>query len=252
MPRTSIRQIVIIILALCVFGLGTHFIPEADTYAAMRDSIPVPDKIDVDHVIAEFTANETALLEEFSLYGYKLNFDIQTVKNGKVTSEYHRVSQISLNESGKQIDKIISMPFPKEEMPIAVTLDDLDNLRGPYQFPFQSARAKLYKFTYLKKESVDKHDLYTFDVKPVAVTAGNRLFLGRIWVDVASLTIVKTVGKFVQSGRQEYPVIETIRTMIDNKFMFPATGTSDDKLAFPGRSERIQVTIKYSDYVKLR
>jgi len=76
-----------------------------------------------------------------------------------------------------------------------------------------------------------------FDAKPAPVTASDRLFLGRTWVDVASLRIVKTVGKFVQRGKQEYPVIETTRTIIDNKFMFPATGTSDDKLAFPGGSE---------------
>jgi len=73
-----------------------------------------------------------------------------------------------------------------------------------------------------------------------------------IWVDANSLKIVKTLGKFVQKGNQEFPVIEMIRATVDQQFLFPAFGSGDDKLVFPTGSEHLRIKIAYTDYVKLR
>jgi hypothetical protein len=212
---------------------------------------PALNDLDVNKIISQFTSGETAFQEEFGRYGYKLELYVQSVRNGKVVDEYRRVSQILLNKDGKLVEKMLS--FTKPSVDIRFTREDLDNFGGPYQFALQASNANQYHFAYVGKEQVNNLGLYVFDVSPVSLSSKRRLFHGRIWVAVDSLGIVKTQGKFEDKSGQKYPVIEMYRTVIDNRFLFPASGSGDNELVFAdGQSVHLQLRINYSDFVKLQ
>jgi len=210
------------------------------------------DPVDVPHVISEFTAGETKLFDEFSHYGYKLEFVTQSIKDGKVIEEYFRLSEVVLNKDGKLQEKMVKFVRPRFDG-IRVTREDLDNLMGEYQFPLRSSEADLYTFVYSGKERLANVDLYLFEVTPKSISSKRRLFHGRVWVGIDSLRIVKLAGKFEQKGEQKYPLVETYRDIVNNQFLFPAGAFGDDELRFDdGSRVHYRLSIRYMDYVKLR
>jgi hypothetical protein len=245
-----IRRTIAVFMVGSMLGLTGHFAEAQKADPKSPTSAQAPDNLDVNRIISQFTSGETELLAEFGRYGYRRDFDIQSLRNGKVVGEYHRVSQITLSSDGRQVEKILSLPA--YSLDVALGPEDLENLSAPYQFPLQSVNASLYKFAYIGKERMSNLDFYVFDVKPVSISSQRRLFHGRIWVDVGSLRIAKTLGKFVEKGNQRFPVIEMNRVMVDNRFLFPATGTGDDELVFASGSRHVRITITNTDYVKLR
>ncbi|MBK9155078.1 MAG: hypothetical protein IPM25_12820 [Chloracidobacterium sp.] len=61
--------------------------------------------------------------------------------------------------------------------------------------------------------------------------------------------IVKSRGKAVPQGKERFPVIETIRLPIDNKYYFPVDSRADDELVFDnGQVVKIRVRVRYTDY----
>ena len=75
----------VVILAVSLILLPTAYFVRAQTADPSRSiSAPALGSVDVDRIISEFTAGETKFLEEFGRYGYTVEFNVQSVKNGKV------------------------------------------------------------------------------------------------------------------------------------------------------------------------
>ncbi|MGB5012411.1 MAG: hypothetical protein WBO68_00160, partial [Pyrinomonadaceae bacterium] len=136
---------------------------------------------------------------------------------------------------------------------ISVSKEDIDNLGGIDPFAIEPRLVDQYKFDYLGKERIDELDLYVFDVGPKVMPDAKKgvakFFQGRVWVDDEGLMIVKTQGKAVPEGKQRFPIIETIRENVDDRFYFPTYSSSDDTLVFPnGQVVKMKVRVRYSDY----
>jgi hypothetical protein len=207
---------------------------------------------DVDHIVSEFTIGEAEYQAAFDHYGYKQDLVLETLQNGKVTGEFHRITQIGLNKDGKPEERIISFPASSLKE-VAVTREDLDDLSAKYQFTLQPGNASKYKFHYAGRERIDAVDLYLFDVKPKVSSAKERLFKGRIWVSDSNLRIFKMRGRGERKGNnQAFPVMEVQRTLVDGS-MFPAYAFADEKLVFQnGSSVHLRIHLRFTDYVKLR
>src|ERR1044072_1905881 len=78
----------------------------------------------------------------------------------------------------------------------------------------------------------------------------DRLFKGRIWVDVQDLQIVKTKGKGVpETKNNKFPTVETYREHIDGKFWFPTYSYADEELLFDnGEPLHIRMKVRYMDF----
>ena len=207
---------------------------------------------DVSRVISEFTTSEAEFRRAFNQYGYKRELIIQTVRDGKVTGEYHRISQIVLGKDGSLEEKVLSFPLPSLTE-ITVTSEDLEDLGDKYQFTLEAAQANKYKFTYAGNERMENQDFYIFDVKPLSLSSKERLFQGRVWVSVQGLKIVKMRGKGEQKGGQRFPVMEMHRTAVDSRYLFPVYSFADQDITFAdGLSAHLRISVRYTDYVKLR
>lgn len=209
----------------------------------------------VDDIIRRFTAKETSFRSALNSYAFKRDALIQEIGlGGQVIGEYHRVSDMTFDDSGNRFEKINFFPMPTMQG-VSMTPEDLEDLGGVNPFALEASKLPLYNFKYAGKERIDELDLYVFDVSPKVMPdpkkTKERLFVGRVWVDDRDLQIVKAKGKAVpETKTNKFPVVETYREQIDGKFWFPTYVYADDDLIFDnGTDVRIRMRVKYTDYV---
>jgi len=207
----------------------------------------------IDEIIRKFAAKETEFRRALNSYAFKRDALIQTLgMGGQVTGEYHRVSDMTFDDSGNRFEKINYFPMPSFG---GVTQEDLEDLGGVNPFALEAARINQYNFKYVGKERIDELDLYVFDVAPKitpdAKKTKERFFIGRIWVDDHDLQIVKSKGKAIpETKNNKFPVVESYREQIDGKYWFPTYAYADDDLIYDnGTDMRIRMRVKYSDFV---
>ena len=206
----------------------------------------------IDAIISAFAAKETQFRRALNEYAFKRDALLQVMgMGGQVAGEYHRVSDFTFDDQGNRYEKINFFPTPSFG---GVTPEDLEDLGGVNPFALEASKINQYSFKYVGKEHIDELDLYVFDVSPKvtpdAKKTKERFFIGRIWVDDHDLQIVKSKGKGIpETKNNKFPVVETYREQIDDKYWFPTYSYADDNLIYDNGDEmRIRMRVKYSDY----
>ena len=70
-----------------------------------------PSGITPAEIIQKFAAKEAAFKTARDRYGYTLNVTVQTLDNyGRVDGEYHQISEITLNDDGKRVERTTFAP----------------------------------------------------------------------------------------------------------------------------------------------
>ena len=240
--RATVVSVLVLGLAWAAFGQVAPGIVKKDLPQA-----------EIDRIIKKFTTNEGLFRRALNVYAFKRFATIQTIGlGGQITGTYKRDSYLTFSEAGDRFEKILFFPMSSLKE-ITVSKEDIDNLGGIDPFAIEPKLVDQYKFDYLGKERIDELDLYVFDVGPKVAPDPKkgvaRFFQGRVWVDDEGLMIVKTRGKAVPEGKQRFPVIETFRENVDDRFYFPTYSSSDDTLVFPsGQVVKMKVRVRYSDY----
>jgi hypothetical protein len=208
----------------------------------------------IDQIVKKFTSNEANFRNALREYIFSRSASISTVGlGGNITGTYRRDSDLTLGPDGSRSEKITYFPMPTLTE-ISITPEDLEDLGGVNPFALEPSAISQYNFDYLGKEHIDELDLYVFDVTPKVVPdpkrSKQRLFTGRVWVDVDSLEIVKSKGKAVPETKDnKFPVVETWRENIDGKYWFPSYIASDDELVFDnGNVVKLHMRVKYNNY----
>lgn len=208
---------------------------------------------EIDRIIKKFTANEALFRQALNVYAFNRNATVQTIGlGGQISGTYRRDSFLTFNEAGERFEKILFAPI-STLTEISVSVSDIDNLGGINPFAIEPKVADQYRFTYVGKERIDELDLFVFDVEPKVMPEAKKgiakFFSGRIWVDDQDLMIIKTKGKAVPEGKERFPIIETYRESVDNKYYFPTYSSADDTLVFDnGQVVKIKVRVRYSNY----
>lgn len=213
---------------------------------------------DVDRIVSAFTAKETEFRIALAQYSFKREAVVQTFGAGKqISGEYHRTSQLVFDAAGKRIEKILLFPSPTLSG-FGIAAEDLDDLGGAPLFALEAAKANLYNFKYVGKERIDDFDLHVFDVSPKAIPdpkkVKDRLFQGRIWVDVKDNQIVKTRGKGVPEPKNgAFPNIEIFREEIESGVWFPTYAYVDEELLLGngGGVVHLRMKISFSEFQKV-
>ena len=208
---------------------------------------------EIDRIVKKFTQNEALFRQASNVYAFNRNATMQTIgMGGQISGTYKRDSFLTFNEAGERFEKILFAPV-STMTEIVITVADIDNLGGINPFAIEPKVADQYNFTYLGKEKIDELSLYVFEVAPKVMPDWKKgvakFFQGRIWVDDEGLMIVKTKGKAVPEGKERFPIIETIRESVDNKYYFPTYSSSNDTLVFDnGQEVKMKVLVRYKDY----
>lgn len=243
------------IFAFGLFILYLSFI-SVFSVAAQTSNISKVDlsQADIDKIIKKFTANEAEFRAALTNYVFNRYAVVQTVgMGGQITGSFERDSFMSLTPDGQRFEKILRAPVATTP-PGFVTPEDLEDLGGVNPFAIEPSMVNEYNFVYLGKEKIDDLNLHVFEVTPKVIPNPKksklRLFTGRIWVDDTDLMIVKSKGKAVPETKEnKFPVVETWRENVDDKYWFPSYATSDDELLFDrGYSVKIRLRVRFKDY----
>src|SRR5512132_914750 len=167
------------------------------------------DSAEADRIIRSFTTKEAEFRRALNSYSFKRDALIQSIgMGGQVIGEYRRVSFFTFDDSGNRYEKISFFPMPSFG---GVTKEDLDDLGGINPFALEPSKIDRYNFKYSGKEKIDELSLYVFDITPKVIPnpkTGERLFVGRVWVDDQELQIVKTRGKGVPETKiNKFPTV---------------------------------------------
>ncbi|HEV7680794.1 MAG TPA: hypothetical protein VGO68_01630 [Pyrinomonadaceae bacterium] len=213
---------------------------------------------DIDRIVNTFTAKETEFRNALAQYSFKRDALFQTFGAGKqISGEYHRTSQLLIDDSGKRYEKMLAFPTPTLSG-FGISAEDLDDLGGAPFFALEAAKANLYNFKYIGKERIDDFDLHVFDVSPKTPPdpkkAKERFFQGRIWVDVDDPLIVKTRGKGLPEPKYSaYPTVEIIREEIEKGLWFPTYAYADEELMLGngGGVVKLRMRVQFSEFKKV-
>ncbi len=212
------------------------------------------DAADIDRILKKVTENELNFRDALSSYVFNRYANINIIGlGGQIAGTYRRDSFMSILEDGTRFEKILFAPVATTP-PGFLTPEDLQDLGGVTPFAINPQTVSLYKFSYVGVQKIDELSLYVFDVTPKVIPdpdkSKQRLFTGRLWIDVDDLMIVKSKGKAVpETKKNKFPVVETTREQIDGKYWFPSDARSDDELVFDNGSViKLRMRIKYTNY----
>src|SRR5688572_26867579 len=210
---------------------------------------------ETDRIVSAFTAKETEFRNALAHYAFKRDAVVQSLgAGGQISGEYRRTSQLTFDDSGKRLEKILFFPMPTVTA-LGISSEDLDDLGGVPLFALEASKAPLYNFKYVGKERIDELDLHVFEVSPKSDSrkAKERLFQGRIWVDTQGHQIVKTRGKGMpETKNRPYPIIEIYREEIDG-YWFPTYAYADEELTLSnGQPLRVRLRVRLSEFEKVR
>lgn len=243
------RKALILLTVVLCFSAVAAFGQQASG-VAKKDLSPA----EIDRIIKKFTANEAAFRSALTDYVFNRYATVNIIgMGGQIAGTYKRDSFMTFGSDGTRFEKILFFPVATTP-PGFVTPEDLEDLGGVNPFALEPSAVPQYTFSYVGVEHIDELNLYVFDVTPKVIPdpkkSKQRLFTGRIWVDVDDLMIVKSKGKAVpETKNNKFPIVETTREQIDGKYWFPSDARADDDLVFDnGNVTRIRMRVRYTDY----
>ena len=209
---------------------------------------------EIDRIVSAFTAKETEFRNALTQYTFKRDAMVQSFgAGGQISGVYHRTSQLTFDDSGKRIEKIMFFPMPTLTA-LGISSEDLDDLGGVPLFALEASKAPLYNFKFVGKERIDELDLHVFDVSPKSDSrkVKERLFQGRIWVDTQGHQIVKTRGKGMPEAKNKrHPTLEIYREEIDGHW-FPTYAYADEELILDnGQPLRVRMRVRLTEFEKV-
>ncbi|MGH9513115.1 MAG: hypothetical protein ACRD2U_13365 [Terriglobales bacterium] len=237
----------LVVLAALFLSLNT-FGQEGPLSAAQ------PANITPEQIIQRFAAKEEQFKEAREQYTFRQSVTVRTVDGDTVTGEYKEVFDVTYDDKGRHLENVVFAP-QSTLVDIMMSPEDLDDIRHRLPFVLTSEEIGEYDILYVGQQQEDELHCYVFDIAPKKIEGKKRYFQGRIWVDDRDFQIVKTFGKTVPDIRKKnnenlFPKFTTWRTLVDNKYWFPAYTKADDILHFKLNDVHIVEIIKYEDYKK--
>jgi hypothetical protein len=246
----------IILFSLLIFCVSAISVSSQQPSTIVKTDL---SQTEIDNIVKKFSENEFNFRQALNIYAFNRDAQVQSIGlGGQATGVFTRNSYMTFKEDGTRFEKILYAPIPTLRG-LEVSPEDIDNLSGVNPFAIEPKYVSQYNFTFVGKEKIDELDLYVFDVSPKTLPnpkkSSQKFFTGRIWVDDRDLMIVKSKGKAVPEGKnmngmeERFPVVETWRNSVDNKYWFPVLSIADDELVFgSGDVVRLKMRVKYYNY----
>jgi len=215
-----------------------------------------PQGITVDAIVQQFAAKEKQFKIAREQYTYTQDVTVDTLDGETVDGQYHQVSDILFDDSGRRIEQVTFAPQSSLQR-VIMTQADYDDIRHRLPFVLTSDDIGKYQVLYVGKQKEDELGTFVFDIAPKQIEPGQRYFQGRIWVDDHDFQIVKTYGETVpQVHNPKHPEKENLspkyttwREQIDGKYWFPTYTYAEDTLHFSGGDDvKMRYIVKYKNY----
>ena len=221
--------------------------------ASMGPLVNQPPKgITPEQVIQRFAAKEAEFKAAREHYTYNQEVKVQTLDGDTVDGEYKQSIDITFDDKGRRLEKVLYAPAPTLQR-VQMTREDIDDIEKRLPFVLTTEDLPDYNILYVGQQRVDELDTYVFDVAPKKIDKGKRYFQGRIFVDQQDMQIVLTDGKNVPEIRKKseenlFPSFVTYREQVDGKYWFPTYTKAEDNLHFSSGDVHIREIVKYTNY----
>jgi hypothetical protein len=172
--------------------------------------------------------------------------------HGAQTGEYREVRDVVLSPEHQRTEQIVGKPSMNLKR-LIMTDEDFRDMRDIQPFVMTEDELWNYETKFRGDEKVDDVDCWVLQVRPRQILAGQRLFDGLLWVDKKDYSIVRLEGQAVPQIRTMksenlFPRFTTLRQIVDGQHRFPIFTYADDTLPFRTGSQRVRMTIRYSNY----
>lgn len=234
---------------LCVLAVGQT---DCGTGSEILDTAQ-PKEITPQELIRKFTAAEDKVQKIRNQYTYTQDLLVQTLDGKAVNGQFHEITEVSHDDKGKRIEKVI---FSEQSTlrDIQLTPTDADDVRLFMPWILTTEEAAQYNLTYAGRQHVDDLDTYVFHADPKAIEKNKRYFQGRIWVDDRDFEVVKLCGKSVpdivpkkHKPAEIRPTFVGYRQFMDGNWL-PAYARIEDTLHVGVNSIQLREIVKYKDY----
>jgi len=187
----------------------------------------------------EYTYRQTVVFAELDAHGAQ-------------TGEYREVRDVVLSPEHQRTEQLVGKPSMNLKR-LIMTDEDFRDMRDIQPFVMTEDQLWNYETKFRGDEKVDDVDCWVLQVRPRQILAGQRLFDGLLWVDKKDYSIVRLEGQAVpqiRSMKSEnlFPRFTTLRQVVDGQHRFPIFTYADDTLPFRTGSQRVRMSIRYSNY----
>jgi hypothetical protein len=222
-------------------------------------SLAAQSSVSPEDALKRASENEKRVKAAEADYDYKQDILVQTFGEAKsITGQMRRVSELTYDDLGNRVDRIIEYPPSRLTMALGVQKPDFKSLLGVDPFFLTPDNMPKYSIKFVEKQKIDELNTYVFEVDPASrdgkrdKKAEDRPFKGRIWIDDQDFQIVKVDGRAVTTAddKERFPKFEYYREFVGNMFWLPSYVLADDVLEFKRYDVPIKIVIKYSDYRK--
>lgn len=210
-----------------------------------------------DEIIKRAAANEEKLKAAQANHSYRLDILVQVLGDvGSVREQLHRVSEMTYDDLGNRIEKIIEYPPSQLTSALGVLKVDFDNLLGVNPFFLTTQSLSSYSIKFIERQKIDDLNVYLFQLEPADPKSpkpkerGEHLFSGRVFIDEQDLQIVKIEGRaFVtKDEKSRFAKFECYRENIDGNLWMPSMVFANDVLEYPKYDIPLKIVIKYTGY----
>ena len=132
----------------------------------------------IEEIIRKFAENEKAAKSAWEKYTYREELRVQEMDRNSTVGELHRVSDLAPVLNGKRIERILSAP-PVTLKRIALTREDLEDMRELLPFALTNEDIQKYDIKYSGTEKVKISNCFVFEVKPKRIEKGCVIFRGK-------------------------------------------------------------------------
>ncbi|MEN3332187.1 MAG: hypothetical protein V7641_1552 [Blastocatellia bacterium] len=215
-----------------------------------------------DEALKRAIANEAQLKLAESNFTYRQEILVQAIgEAGTVRAQLHRVSEVTYDDLGKRVEKILEYPPSNLVAALGLLQVDFKNLLGVEPFFLTTTTLPLYAVKFVERQKLDELQTLVFALQPAdAKTAaqlrdkGEHLFAGKVWIDEQDYEIVKIEGRAVtvKEDRARFPKFECYRENVDSGIWLPAMVMADDVLDFPRYDLPVRMKINYSNFKRVK
>jgi hypothetical protein len=229
---------------------------EPAAFASLLHLGPPPAQPVSGSVITSFIGVEAQVRAALNQHTFKRDVVLQTIgPNGEVTGGYVRNSQFVFDDKGNRIERVLFHPRSTLQG-IKISKEDIQDLAGSQLLGVDVTEASKYLLTLAGSELIEGRSLYAVNVSPRYAPdpyrMRERFFVGRLWLDVETLQVVKIRGTVHPQGKQRFPLFETSRQWVAGSMLFPSSTIADDVLHFRDRDVHCRIKVRYHDYKRFQ
>lgn len=209
-------------------------------------------------VIRRAAANEEKIQSAEVNYFYRQDILVQIFgDNNSIRDQLHRVSEMTYDDLGNRVEKIIEYPSSRLTVALGVLQVDFKNLLGVSPFFLTTQSLSSYSTKFIKQEKIDELNTYLFEVEPADTKAatkpkerGEHLFAGKVWVDDQDFQVVRIEGRAVtaKDEKSKFAKFDCYRENVEGNLWMPSIVYARDVLEYPRYDIPIKIEIKYGGY----